>query len=999
MEYRRPAFAPVLAIAVLTLFAAPALSAAPAISLARTSYGPDEAISIQITGANNPTHAKDWIGVYEAGVTPSGNPGAIWWVYLGDQGVKLGQGTIVFEPARLGNKRYAPGGRYQAVLAYDDSYKVEASAQFSVTAGAQDLAGVFSGTQFCTLVSAQTGLGLRLQGGAWADSSPVIQKIFEGGRSEEWQMLPSPQAGWYWIVSRGSFKALCIDGQGLAILKPQDSSDAFLWKLVPGGGGYRLLSKLGGKTLGSAGDSLASDVQLALGTPQEWTIRPLPQDNEDRIQRYFDDAYKYYAADRDDLMLASLKKTQDALLRQYQDDKKAGGKERDLYVAALDKLEYQYYSTNHLAEADQLWLLLSKEKPSDDMMTTAAKNANWLGLADLGNGDYDKALANFARADQIRKMVPSQASIADWEGMSWYMDLARKRKALGSIKAGYVQKLLAIYYKGTDTWEVDGKGGMRHVVSYIEPTTLGTSTIIQGLLKATLEVATGGELSLEFRRVKADVMINATYDNYEEPDLSKVTGDLASILYTNINWADIVVNYWDKSGLNDSSTGFGGATSGYPLFAYQKWLPDRGFVELPAACAGQLTFLFHEYFHTVDVNFGYVMHGFTDANRVNFPGWKGSGQTDYYLWHFSTDIPATIAERGKKGDPQPWAKFSWANYGSLILPKPAFDYGLAQVSKVPVADRERAHALWASYDKAMKDGKEDQAYSLLDQMIAINPAYYDAWWYQAALDLKRGDDKAAVSKLQRYLPYVDDPAEAMRIAGLLRFKLRDDEGADKYYALAAKYCEEMAEVYAGIPRFDQAIGSYNSGVHGLLDAGKTAIALQLARKGADFSRKYKLADDVAILSLAFLQGELMVKTGAAEEGKAQMKSALDRGLSGNPDYVARFRYGAPTLSLDAGSFAPDQPITITIANGNKPTRAKDWMGLYEADVSPNGDPAAIWWVYLGDKGVNDGKGSITFDPATIKDIGKRFFKGGTYKFVLAWDDSYVIRDKAFFTVK
>ena len=994
---------PVLAIAFFALFAARAISASPAITLAKTSFGSEESISIQIAGANNPPHAKDWIGVYEAGVTPSGSPGAIWWVYLGDQRVTSGQGTIVFETAKLGSERYSPGGRYQVVLAYDDSYKVEASAQFSVTVGAQDLTAVFSGTQICKLLSVQTGLALRLQGGAWADSSPVLQKTFEGGRSEEWQILPSPQADWYWILSRGSFKALSIDGQGMAILKPQDSRDASLWKLVPGsGGGYRLLSKLGGKTLGAAGDSLSNDIPLALSKAQEWIIRPLPLDDVERIQRYFDDAYKYYAADRDDLMLASLGKTQETLLRLYQDDKKAGGKHRDLYAAALYQLEYQYYSTNHLAEADQLWLLLSREKPSDEMMTIAARNANWLGLRDLGNGDYDKALANFARADQIRKMVPSQASVENWEGMDWYLDLARKRKALGSIKPGYVQKILAIYYKGTDTWEDDGKGGKRHVVSSVEPTAMGTSSIIQGLLKTTLEVVTGGKLSLEFRRVKADVTINATSlvdGTYEEPDLSKVTGDLASVFYANINWADVVVNYWEKSGLNESGTGFGGTMDGYPLFAYQKWLPARGFVELPAAYAGQFTFLFHEYFHTVDTNFGYLMHGFTDANRVHFPGWKGSGQTDYYLWHFSTDIPAIIAERGKKGDPQPWTKFSWANYGSLILPKPAFDYGLAQVSKVPLADREKAHALWSGYDKAVKDGQDVEAYRLLDQMIAINPAYYDVWWYQAALDLKRGDYKAAVGKLESYLPYADDPAEALRIAGLLRFKLRDDKGADAYYELAAKYSEEMAEAYAGIPRFGEAVRSYSNGVHGLIDAGKTALALQLAGKGADFARKYKLADDDAIISLAFLQGELMVKTGAAKEGNAQMKAALDRGLSGNPDYAARFRNGAPTLSVGAASFTLDQPITIRIANGNKPTRAKDWIGLYEADVSPNGDPAAIWWVYLGDKGVTDGQGTITFDPGTVKDIGKRYKEGGTYKFVLAWDDSYLIQDNAFFTLK
>jgi formylglycine-generating enzyme len=108
---------------------------------------------------------------------------------------------------------------------------------------------------------------------------------------------------------------------------------------------------------------------------------------------------------------------------------------------------------------------------------------------------------------------------------------------------------------------------------------------------------------------------------------------------------------------------------------------------------------------------------------------------------------------------------------------------------------------------------------------------------------------------------------------------------------------------------------------------------------------------------------------------------------------------APALSIPKTTFQPGEPIAVTISHGNNPSHEHDWLGLYESDVTPSGDPASIWWVYLVDQGIRNGNGTITFDPALIGSSRKsRYRASGSYTFILAYDDSYDIKAGVVFTV-
>lgn len=80
---------------------------APAISLNKTSYAPDETIEVSFSGG--PGNPKDWIGIYTDGITPSGNPVSLAWCYTNGtktSGGNLTQGTVTFNNTGLGSGIY-----------------------------------------------------------------------------------------------------------------------------------------------------------------------------------------------------------------------------------------------------------------------------------------------------------------------------------------------------------------------------------------------------------------------------------------------------------------------------------------------------------------------------------------------------------------------------------------------------------------------------------------------------------------------------------------------------------------------------------------------------------------------------------------------------------------------------------------------------------------------------------------------------------------------------
>ncbi len=110
----------------------------PLVHMGSRSYSVGQAIAVTFT--NGPANAKDWIGVYPAGVTPGAQPSIIWNYVDGTQGGTTGvsAGTINFAGG------ITTPGDYVAYLLLNDGYDPLASESFTVAAVTSTLPRVLS---------------------------------------------------------------------------------------------------------------------------------------------------------------------------------------------------------------------------------------------------------------------------------------------------------------------------------------------------------------------------------------------------------------------------------------------------------------------------------------------------------------------------------------------------------------------------------------------------------------------------------------------------------------------------------------------------------------------------------------------------------------------------------------------------------------------------------------------------------------------------------------
>lgn len=121
------------ACTAMALFAAGALAAqaAPAISVNKTTYAPSEPITVTFSGG--PGNSKDWIGIYPASVTPSGNPVSIAWNYT--HGTKDNIASNMLTSGSMTFNLNLAEGQYRAWFLANDGYgSLVTPASFTVAA-------------------------------------------------------------------------------------------------------------------------------------------------------------------------------------------------------------------------------------------------------------------------------------------------------------------------------------------------------------------------------------------------------------------------------------------------------------------------------------------------------------------------------------------------------------------------------------------------------------------------------------------------------------------------------------------------------------------------------------------------------------------------------------------------------------------------------------------------------------------------------------------------
>lgn len=94
--------------------------------------------------------------------------------------------------------------------------------------------------------------------------------------------------------------------------------------------------------------------------------------------------------------------------------------------------------------------------------------------------------------------------------------------------------------------------------------------------------------------------------------------------------------------------------------------------------------------------------------------------------------------------------------------------------------------------------RDSEALAALDQVLAMDPAYSDAYLVKAQIYTRSEDDLMLIQTLEQYLDYVPNDPEVRATLAQAMFAAEDYEGAQKQYGLTLKYAqpgEDMTEVF------------------------------------------------------------------------------------------------------------------------------------------------------------------------------------------------------------
>lgn len=109
--------------------------------------------------------------------------------------------------------------------------------------------------------------------------------------------------------------------------------------------------------------------------------------------------------------------------------------------------------------------------------------------------------------------------------------------------------------------------------------------------------------------------------------------------------------------------------------------------------------------------------------------------------------------------------------------------------------------------------------------------------------------------------------------------------------------------------------------------------------------------------------------------------------------TASFGTVAPAaLTMPSTKVDITETLTVTLANGNNPPGATDWIAIYPADAGPD---AYLWYGYLKDLGITSANGTFTIDPSKISG----YLPGASYTIALLYNDSYKVEASLTFSTK
>lgn len=311
-------------------------------------------------------------------------------------------------------------------------------------------------------------------------------------------------------------------------------------------------------------------------------------------------------------------------------------------------------------------------------------------------GRWDEAAAQYQRARELG---------AERETATRMLEALEVRRRLGDIAPADTHRIGVICVTDIDTYTTLSRAE-RTTRSDVVADQRPSIRLRLGVLRRLIESFSAGGTTLDFEESEAvaylDVGTRVTSGTIDRIDAGRYL----------LESSGRVDSYMVIS--NSSSPGLGGARW-FSLVTGVIRGPQRGFVNINPT-NHDVELMLHEFFHVVEAASGIAPgHGYRDELRSNFPQWQGSGEFDYYRWHFNTTLAGG-----------PWSRLNFRLRNPVSTERMAAYARIASAYERIPFDSVLQAADLAQVARALPRVDSARSLALLERAVALSPYQPDA---------------------------------------------------------------------------------------------------------------------------------------------------------------------------------------------------------------------------------------------------------------------------------
>ena len=383
-------------------------------------------------------------------------------------------------------------------------------------------------------------------------------------------------------------------------------------------------------------------------------------------------------------------------------------------------------------------LRLAPEHQKAGFAIKVSTAAWWLAQQELGATNWHQATTLFNRIADLSRQYPQIAKAwgTDSLDIEAHLQLSRQMQELPHRQPDYTYRILLVFLNEVS---IDQPGMHNNqLIGKAVLTDQQRNAAVRSFnsLRGYLEAMSRGRFSASFSTVEYPGTVSALRlrqddssqppTEMHEPDTNYTSSALWPLLRNRYQEVDSIVYIWGGGG-RLASAATGGARL-HPLIPWTLDSPLRGFIQIP----GQMllnryapVLVMHEFFHTIEQMADIKpAHGYKPKQRDQFPDWKGSGQLDYYRWHFDTTIPRQFTTKKEFKPERGWANLNFSTrYPERQISPDLIDHMATESARISPVDRRMALELLQQALPLIRSKKDQQALPLLQTARKLHPVH------------------------------------------------------------------------------------------------------------------------------------------------------------------------------------------------------------------------------------------------------------------------------------